>query len=383
MLYLVIDGTTYDVTNFEHPGGLAMLRMAGRNLGGDATILFATHHHGTLANTTLKQLPVITPSAPPETSTQNFNMDTYNQIKSEIIDIHRINCYKYTYFWFLSNLILFLSGMYTCCQGCFSVTVICWTIFQVHLGFTLFHYLHHGGLYRRFPKIAKCLEWFMNLSTYHGDDWKADHNLKHHLKPNDPQVDDDISAGLPFLRLHQHQPHRSYHRYQHFYIWFLFAMYGLIVSLRGKLNKKRFHFPIIEFSTFVLLPWLKNANFTSTFICFISFKMLAGFIFATIFSISHNNLKLQTNPLTNDFAKAQIQQTVNWGGTWSCLIFGGINYQIEHHLFPNIHPMIYPIIYQKLQRYCQRHNIQYIHYPSIFHAFYHTFLYIRHLGTFP
>ena len=63
--------------------------------------------------------------------------------------------------------------------------------------------------------------------------------------------------------------------------------------------------------------------------------------------------------------KRQVLTSSNVGGTWLCELNGGLNYQIEHHLFPRIHHSHYPKIAPVVKAFCEKHRIRYTHFPSI------------------
>ena len=85
------------------------------------------------------------------------------------------------------------------------------------------------------------------------------------------------------------------------------------------------------------------------------------------FSLSHNFDGTQIHKVTtaNNFAKQQIESSSNVGGEYLCYINGGLNYQIEHHLFPRIAHTYYPYIAPIVKDWCKTNNIKYVHYATI------------------
>ena len=75
-----------------------------------------------------------------------------------------------------------------------------------------------------------------------------------------------------------------------------------------------------------------------------------GIVLASLFAVSHNIGQtkdarwLETNRLRDDWAVQQMVTSANWGSTLGCFFTGGLNLQIEHHLFPAISFMHYPAI---------------------------------------
>ena len=71
-----------------------------------------------------------------------------------------------------------------------------------------------------------------------------------------------------------------------------------------------------------------------------------------------------------DWLKLQIQHSSNFlndNPLWT-RVFGSINHQIEHHLFPNVSNYHYPDIKPIVEEYCLEHDIPYIHHPTLFDA---------------
>ena len=81
--------------------------------------------------------------------------------------------------------------------------------------------------------------------------------------------------------------------------------------------------------------------------------------------------KIENKYTGKDWAKMQICNTSNFlteSKGWTC-IFGGINYQIEHHLFPNMSSIHYPIVSKIVQEYCKEQNIPYVTKSSVYEAY--------------
>jgi linoleoyl-CoA desaturase len=63
----------------------------------------------------------------------------------------------------------------------------------------------------------------------------------------------------------------------------------------------------------------------------------------------------------------QIQTTANFATrsrlvTWFC---GGLNFQIEHHLFPKMSHIHYPEVSKIVKATCQEYGIKYIEFPRV------------------
>ena len=72
-----------------------------------------------------------------------------------------------------------------------------------------------------------------------------------------------------------------------------------------------------------------------------------------------------------DWAKRQICNSGNFLNQerWWTMVFGGINYQIEHHLFPNMSNQNYRIIAPIVKKFCEENNIPYVHEATLVGAY--------------
>merc|ERR1711920_73947 len=85
-------------------------------------------------------------------------------------------------------------------------------------------------------------------------------------------------------------------------------------------------------------------------------------------SSSHLTRAFFDSEAKEDWGEVQVRGTANWGGPLWCFFFGGINYQIEHHLFPTIYPGYYPLIAPVVRDACLHHGVPYNHFSSITEA---------------
>jgi linoleoyl-CoA desaturase len=369
MTRIWVNGILRDVSQFKHPGGQELLRL-GTALN-DATVLFYTHHpHNSTAEKVLNSLPLIG-----MTIYDGSNLTSLKATRQKI-QVPNRPCTLIS--WAISNTLLFGLGFALLLNGYFWLPIMTFTAFSIHMGFTFYHYINHGGAYKKHPVLARLLSLFMNSATYHEEDWRDDHNIKHHLDVNDPNRDNDVSSGVPFIRLHEDQKLHPWHKYQIYYMWLLFALYGIAVVFKGKFTKTRILYPITDLVLYCLIPTIYH-NYYWGVVFYVILKMLTGLLFLTIFITSHNNMHCYNNRKNPepDWLLNELKQTVNWGGTFACWFFGGINYQIEHHVFPAIDPMNYPMVAQIMRNNYPRN---YVHYPSFWTAFTETLKYIRFIG---
>jgi fatty acid desaturase (delta-4 desaturase) len=107
-----------------------------------------------------------------------------------------------------------------------------------------------------------------------------------------------------------------------------------------------------------------------TFLNILPMFVVGGYYLAFFFIISHNFLGVHmfdkaSQKSTQSFLWKQVASSSNVGGSWLCFMNGGLNYQIEHHLFPRIQHTHYPKIAPIVREFCLARNIPYRHFPTI------------------
>lgn len=110
---------------------------------------------------------------------------------------------------------------------------------------------------------------------------------------------------------------------------------------------------------------------------------------ALLFALSHNFENCDRDPTANvrktgeqvDWYKAQVETSCTYGGAISGYLTGGLNFQVEHHLFPRMSSSWYPYIAPKVREICKKHNVHYAYYPWVWQNAYSTMKYIHNAGT--
>ena len=274
------------------------------------------------------------------------------------------------------------------------------------IGFNVMHDGAHGS-FSRYKWVNSLASNFANFLGASQHMWKTKHNVIHHTYTNIHGVDDDIEAR-PLLRLCDEQRHYGIHRYQHVYFWLAYSflyMYWVFVSdytkyFTGKINgtelprmsgSTHFQFWFYKAShafLFVVLPILM-VGVIPWLIGFLSMSLVAGFVLSIVFqlahTVEHTHFPLPDNAtgkMEDEWAIHQIKTTANFATrnkvvSW---LVGGLNFQVEHHLFPKISHVHYPAISRIIKLACQEYGIQYIEYPRVRLAIASHVAYLRQLG---
>lgn len=279
---------------------------------------------------------------------------------------------------------------------------------EAGIGMSVMHDGAHGA-YSSIGWINKLASSTMFLLGSNTFNWKIQHNVKHHTFTNIYNYDSDIDTqGV--IRLCEHAPLKKYNRYQQFYA---FPLYGLMTILRlfGEitilldLNKKGITkdynaSPVGEVIKMVLIKiiyltiifglplWLTSFSFWQILIGFVVLHLVAGMIMSTVFQMAHV-VKDTYQPLPdidriipNDWLVHQLKSTSDFGrknGLLSWYI-GGLDFQIEHHLFQHICHVHYPAIAPIIQKTAEEYGFPYNLKPTAFQAFASHFRRLKELG---
>jgi linoleoyl-CoA desaturase len=260
---------------------------------------------------------------------------------------------------------LLISGAVTSVFGLIAMIVVM-GFGLAGIGLSVMHDANHGA-YSSKRWLNVVIGYSMNLIGANAFNWKMQHNVLHHTYTNIHEEDEDISPrGV--LRLSPHSEWKHMHKYQFiFYAWFLYGlmtlswMFAKDFSRLVKYHKtglvKRHNFSIIR-ETIILIAsklfyigyiFVIPLVFTSLawwqiIIGIVIMHYIAGFILAIIFQPAHviegteYPLPDEQRTLENNWAVHQLLTTTNFGNRsrWFSWYVGGLNFQIEHHLFPNI-----------------------------------------------
>lgn len=274
------------------------------------------------------------------------------------------------------------------------------------IGFNIMHDGAHGS-FSRYKWVNSLASNFANFLGASQHMWKTKHNIIHHTYTNIHGVDDDIEAR-PFLRLCDEQQHYKIHRYQHFYFWAAYSllyMWWVFVSdykkyFTGKigdipLKKMNFSdhllfwfYKLAHAFLFVVLPIL-FVGAIPWLIGFLAVCLVAGFILSIIFQLAHTVEHTHfpmpdelTGKMEDEWAIHQLKTTANFATNNRLIswLVGGLNFQVEHHLFPKISHIHYPAISKIIRKACQEYGISYIEYPKMRYAVASHVAFLRQMG---
>jgi linoleoyl-CoA desaturase len=274
------------------------------------------------------------------------------------------------------------------------------------IGFSVMHDANHGA-YARSRRVNRA--WglaldFVGASSYV---WRFKHNVQHHTYTNVDGVDADIDAG-PFLRLAPSQRRRALHRGQHLYAWLLYGVLALkwwfvddVADVaRGRLGGHAFARPrggellayVAGKAAFVgwalVVPWLVFRT-GWVLVLFVLGSLVLGVVLATVFQLAHTVPEAEFRAvqpgdprMPTGWAEHQVRATVDFAPSNRLLgwYVGGLNFQVEHHLFPDVCHTHYPALAAIVEATCLEHGVPHRTHPTLRAAIAAHYRFLRALG---
>jgi linoleoyl-CoA desaturase len=277
------------------------------------------------------------------------------------------------------------------------------------IGLSIMHDANHRS-YSRNQATNKFIGNILNLIGGFAPNWQIQHNTLHHGYTNVDGYDEDIDAGK-VLRLSPSKPRYRVHRYQHIYAWFLYGLMtftwvldkdfsqlnryrkeGLLKLLSKsypRLLSELIFSKILYFSYILVIPLLVlPVAWWWILIMFFIMHFVGGFTLTIIFQSAHvvptsvYPLPDKEGHLEDSWAIHQMKTTADFppnSRIFSWYI-GGLNYQVEHHLFPNICHVHYRKLSGIVREVAKEFGVPYHVQPSFVNAIRNHGKMLKHLG---
>ncbi|TMQ51146.1 MAG: acyl-CoA desaturase [Candidatus Eisenbacteria bacterium] len=278
------------------------------------------------------------------------------------------------------------------------------------IGFNVAHDALHGA-YTSSRWKNRLLGFTFELVGASGYMWKITHNVIHHTYPNVHGLDEDLEVS-PMLRLSPEAKHRPVHRYQHWYalvaysvttlFWVFLKDYHYFLKrdlgpLKGRqhshgqvltlIGSKLFYYAytIVIPLLVVKVPWWQFA------IGFVAMHLTSGTVLGVVFQLAHvveetdHPVPDVDGAMENAWMVHQMETTSNFANKNRLLTWyvGGLNHQVEHHLFPKICSVHYPALSRIVRRTAEKHGIPYHHHETLRAAVGSHLRTLRRLGNDP
>jgi linoleoyl-CoA desaturase len=279
------------------------------------------------------------------------------------------------------------------------------------IGMSIMHDANHGS-YSSNKTVNFLMGHTLNLVGGSVFNWKLQHNILHHTYTNITHIDEDIQDRL-VLKFSPHTKTKWFHKFQWIYAMFFYGLltfYWVIAKdfiqyaqftksgvnpgnkseNRSTLAKIIF-IKVCYFSAVIIMPiFVFHIPVLQLLSGFLLMHFVAGVILTTVFQLAHT-LEQTAHPMPvngvieNDWAIHQLNTTVNFSRNSKILSWyiGGLNFQVEHHLFPKISHVHYPALSHIVKQTAEEHGIPYLENESFLSALQSHFRYMREIGTLP
>jgi len=290
------------------------------------------------------------------------------------------------------------------------IAIVLCIVLGLNMALIGFNIMHEGG-HQSFSKhtwMNTVSAYFLNVLGGNSYYWKIKHNVNHHTYTNIEGLDSDIDVK-PFMRLHEGQPLLPYHRFQHIYwvvlysvssiVWIFYEDFQKYVSgkvsvssERKKIARKEHYIFWFTKAMYVLvyvvvpilmlgwLPWM---------IGFFIITLVCGLAISIVFQLAHvvegtsfRSADTQDHTIKQEWAAHQLASTSNFATASNTLhwLLGGLNFQIEHHLFPRVSHIHYPAISVLVKEVCIKSGVAYNEYKTMAKAIISHISQLRRLG---
>lgn len=420
--WMSFEGKVYDVSNWEeHPGGSAIFTHAGE----DFTDIFAAFHPPSARNLLEKyQIGVLDESVLPpgflanklEPAKQKVFEAAYRQLRNRLIREGYFEASKLYYaFKFFSTVALLVASVYFAWWNNAVGTAIgalFLALFWQQCGWLAHDFLHHQVFKTRvYGDMVGLIvgDLFQGFSVHW---WKNKHN-SHHAVPNllasqpgacdgDPDID-----TMPFLawtlRMAESARDSKWGRffvnYQAIFYFpllllarfawahqswvYIWGGWGAHSVQAAEMDKRHIQYPKTE-KTFLVLHYafflyvMSQMSLGLAVTYFVSAQLMCGLFLALVFGLGHNAMAAYHAEERPDFWKLQVSTTRNVKSTifvdW---FFGGLQYQVDHHLFPSLPRHNFGKVHKLVEEFCKEHGVTY-HETNIWDG---TVEVLKHLST--
>ena len=277
------------------------------------------------------------------------------------------------------------------------------------IGFNIMHDACHGS-YSAKKWVNELLGLTLNALGGNAFIWKQKHNIIHHTYTNIDGIDDDI-AKSPVIRQCHTQVWKPAHRIQHIYLWLVYALssflWVFVIDMVKYTQKKIYTTELNKMdSKEHFIFWASKGLYVLFYIAipvyfvgwaawgvgFLFMHIALGMSLSVVFQLAHvveetefEAVGADDKIIENEWAIHQIKTTANFARDNKVISWfvGGLNYQVEHHLFSRISHVHYPEISRIVERKCKEFNIQYHSMPTMGAAIASHYRFMKLLGQKP
>ncbi len=280
-------------------------------------------------------------------------------------------------------------------------------VFGAFVGFNICHDAIHKAFSDKqiINQIFSFLFSLIGASSYV---WSICHNIVHHTYTNISGHDEDIDVAPGLIRFSDEEPVNKIQRYQHIYAFGLYSLAMLSWVFRKDYKKffqtkigsqvanhpkieyfNLFFFKFLYYFLFIILPLIVlDITWWQFVIGFLAMQFAQGLVLGLVFQLAHV-VEGTSFPHPNEegnieeaWAAHQMMTTANFAvdSKIAGFLCGGLNRQIEHHLFPKICHIHYPSIGKIVKETALEFNLPYIESPTFTSALASHYRMLKKLG---
>jgi linoleoyl-CoA desaturase len=276
------------------------------------------------------------------------------------------------------------------------------------IGMSVQHDANHGG-YSRHAWVNSVMGWTLDAAGASSFVWRTKHNAIHHTFTNVDGQDDDLDIGL-LARWTEEQSHRPWHRFQHLYTW---ALYGFLLpkwvfldDFRNIASRRIGRHKLAQptrmqwatllagkaaFVTWALIVPMFFLPVSWVVLFFFVMCFTVGVTLSITFQLAHCVEEADfpspgaDGRLPTDWAEHQLYTTVDFamGNPLLTWYMGGLNFQVEHHLFPRVCHLHYPALARIVEATALAHGLKYRATPTLHQAVASHYSLLKRLGRTP
>lgn len=259
----------------------------------------------------------------------------------------------------------------------------------VMIVFNIVHDASHNVLFKS-KSLNKAAAYFGDLMGMNSYIWNIRHNIQHHTFTN-VAGGDVLLDSIPFIRVCSQQKKLPMHKYQVWYVPFLYMFYSIfwvffidINMFRQKQmgnyknisHSRQEWIKLILFKSFYLFymiifpAWIINIPLSFVLVGFLIYHMVAGILLSTVVVLGHCVEGAEYVAPDDDGIIQNSFMQHEWNATYDCStdskllhwITGGLNTHLAHHLFPKLCHCHYLGVTRIIKEHCAEHQIDYPHY---------------------
>src|SRR6478735_2275710 len=291
------------------------------------------------------------------------------------------------------------------------VMAIVMGVLQACVGFNVSHDAIHGA-YSGNPTINKIIAYSFGIVGANQTVWALSHNIVHHTYTNIEGHDEDLIIAPGLVRLTKHDKKAPIQRYQQYYAFLLYGFASLSWVFRkdyikfhqDKIGQQPYHpkktfrdyfelyfFKALNYTLFIVLPLvlIDGLAWWQWLIGFFCMHLAMGFTLGLVFQLAHVveetemvEVNIEGN-VEEAWAVHQMRTTADFArASWLVtFMVGGLNYQVEHHLFPKVCHVHYPAISHIVKQTAEDCGVPYLENKTFLGALKSHYTVLKRLGT--